>query len=76
MLNFNQFLECKLLDILEALSIAAGFSFIEIDGKYIINTISQTQYFAETLELTDFSDVNSEPLEQIIDFEIGERNGS
>ena len=71
MLNFNQFLECKLLDILEALSIAAGFSFVEIDGKYIINIISQTQYFAETLELTDFSDVNSEPLEQIIDFEIG-----
>ena len=31
MQNFNQFLKCKLLDILEALSIAAGFSFTEID---------------------------------------------
>ena len=31
MLNFNQFLKCKLLDILEALSIVARFSFVEID---------------------------------------------
>ena len=72
MLNFNQFLKCKLLDILEALSIAAGFSFTEIDGKYFVSVISQTQYFAGTIELTNFSDVNNEPIEQVIDFEIGD----
>lgn len=72
MLNFNQFLKCKLLDILEALSIAAGFSFVEIDGKYFISMIDQTQYFAGTIELTNFSDVNNEPIEQIVDFEIGD----
>ncbi len=72
MLNFNQFLKCKLLDILEALSIVAGFSFVEIDGKYNISVIDQTQYFAGTIELANFSDVNNEPIEQIIDFEIGD----
>lgn len=72
MLNFNQFLKCKLLDILEALSIAAGFSFVEIDGKYFVSVIDQTQYFAGTIELANFSDVNNEPIEQIIDFEIGD----
>ena len=70
MLNFNQFLKCKLMDILEALSIVAGFSFVEIDGKYNISVIDQTQYFAGTVELTNFTDVNNEPIEQIIDFEI------
>jgi hypothetical protein len=73
MLNFNTNLQGKLMDVLEALSIAAGFSFIEIDGKYYINTINQTQYFSGTLELTNFSDVNYEPVEQIIDFEIGDQ---
>ncbi len=72
MLKFNQFLKCKLLDILEALSIVAGFSFVEIDGKYFISVIDQTQYFAGTIELTNYSDVNNEPIEQIIDFEIGD----
>jgi len=72
MLNFNQFLKCKLMDILEALSIAAGFSFVEIDGKYNISVIDQTRYFAGTIELTNYSDVNNEPIEQIIDFEIGD----
>lgn len=72
MLNFNQFLKCKLLDILEALSIVERFSFVEIDGKYNVSIIDQTQYFAGTIELTDFSDVNYEPIEQIIDFEIGD----
>jgi len=72
MLNFNQFLKCKLLDILEALSIAAGFIFTEIDGKYFVIVISQTQHFIGTIELTNFSDVNNEPIEQVIDFEIGD----
>ena len=72
MLNFNRFLKCKLLDILEALSIVAGFSFTEIDGKYFINVIDQTCYFAGTIELANFSDVNNEPIEQIVDFEIGD----
>ena len=72
MLNFNQFLKCKLMDILEALSIVARFSFVEIDGKYFISIIDQTQYFAGTIELTNYSDVNNEPIEQIIDFEIGD----
>lgn len=72
MLNFNQFLKCRLLDILEALSIVARFSFVEIDGKYFISIIDQTQYFPGTIELTNFSDVNNEPIEQIIDFEIGD----
>lgn len=72
MLNFNTKLKGKLMDILEALSIVAGFSFIEIDGKYFISNLASTQYFADTLELTNFSDVNCEPIEQIIDFEIGD----
>ena len=72
MANFNQFLKCKLMDILEALSIVARFSFVEIDGKYFISIIDQTQYFAGTIELTNYSDVNNEPIEQIIDFEIGD----
>lgn len=72
MLNFNQFLECKLLDILESLSIAVGISFIEIDNKYIISTIPFVQYMGTPIELTDFTDVNNEPIEQIIDFEIGD----
>lgn len=72
MSSFNTNLQGKLMDILEALSIVAGFSFIEIDGKYFINTIGNTQYFADTLELTNYSDVNNEPIEQIVDFEIGD----
>jgi len=70
--SFNTNLQGKLMDILEALSIVAGFSFVEIDGKYFINTINQIQYFADIIELTNFSDVNCEPIEQIIDFEIGD----
>jgi hypothetical protein len=72
MKNFNQFLPGKLMDILEALSICAGFSFVEVDGKYVISTINSTSYFASTIELSNFSDVNYEPIEQIIDFEIGD----
>lgn len=72
MMNFKQFLPGKLMDILEALSIVAGFSFVEIDGKYFISTINAILNFADTIELTDFSDVNYEPIEQIIDFEIGD----
>jgi hypothetical protein len=72
MKNFNQFLPGKLMDILEALSIVAGFSFVEVDGKYVISTINSTSYFASTIELSNFSDVNYEPIEQIIDFEIGD----
>ena len=60
------------MDILEALSIVARFSFVEIDGKYFISVIDQTQYLTGTIELTNFSDVNYEPIEQIIDFEIGD----
>lgn len=71
MKNFNQFLPGKLMDILEALSIC-GFSFVEVDGKYVIGTINSTSYFASTIELSNFSDVNYEPIEQIIDFEIGD----
>jgi len=71
MKNFNQFLHGKLMDILEALSICAGFSFVEIDGKYFISTINSTSNFASTIELSKFSDVNYEPIEQIVDFEIG-----
>lgn len=72
MKNFNQFLHGKLMDVLEALSICARFSFFETDGKYFIGTISTTSYFANTIELSNFSDVNYEPIEQIIDFEIGD----
>jgi len=72
MLNFNTNLEGKLMDILEALSIVAGFGFVEIDDKYFISTINLTQYFADEIELTNFSDVNYEPIEQIVDFEIGD----
>ncbi len=72
MSNFSTHLKGKLMDILEALSIVAGFSFVEIDGKYNVGVIDQTQYFAGMLELTNYSDVNNEPIEQIVDFEIGD----
>jgi hypothetical protein len=72
MSNFNTKLQGKLMDVLEALSIVAGFSFIEIDGKYYIGTINSIANFADIIELSSFSDVNYEPIEQIIDFEIGD----
>ncbi len=72
MLNFNQFLECKLLDILEALSIVVNSGFIEIDNKYRIISIPSVKFSGTPIELTDFTDVNYEPIEQIIDFEIGD----
>lgn len=72
MLNFNTNLRGKLMDILEALSICAGFSFIEIDGRYYFGVINQPDAWASTLELSNFSDVNYEPIEQFIDFEIGD----
>ena len=59
------------MDILEALSIT-GFSFIEIDNKYTISMIKVVKDLGEPIEITDFSDVNSEPIEQIIDLEIGD----
>lgn len=72
MMSINECLKGKLMDVLETLSIVAGFSFVEIDGKYYVSTINSTQYFADTIELSNFSDVNYEPIEQLIDFEIGD----
>jgi len=72
MLNFNQFLKCKLMDILEAFSIVANSGLIEIDNKYRIISIPSVKFSGEPIELTNFSNVNYEPIEQIIDFEIGD----
>ncbi len=72
MLNFSTSLKGKLMDILEAFSIVANSGFIEIDNKYRIISIPSVKFSGEPIELTVFSDVNYEPIEQIIDFEIGD----
>ena len=72
MLNFSTSLQGKLMDILEAFSIVTNSGFIEIDNKYRIISIPSVKFSGEPIELTDFSDVNYEPIEQIIDFEIGD----
>jgi hypothetical protein len=72
MLNFSTSLQGKLMDILEAFSIVANSGFIEINNKYRIISIPSVKFSGEPIELTDFSDVNYEPIEQIIDFEIGD----
>ena len=72
MLNFSTSLKGKLMDILEAFSIVANSGFIEIDNKYRIIGIPSVKFSGEPIELTEFSDVNNEPIEQIIDFEIGD----
>ncbi|NLK56578.1 MAG: hypothetical protein GX292_03385 [Bacteroidales bacterium] len=72
MSNFSTSLKGKLMDILEAFSIVTNSGFIEIDNKYRIISIPSVKFSGEPIELTDFSDVNYEPIEQIIDFEIGD----
>ena len=60
------------MDVLEAFSIVENSGFIEIDNKYRIISIPSVEFSGTPIELTDFSDVNYEPIEQIIDFEIGD----
>ena len=72
MLNNSQRLPAKIMDVMEALSILEGFVFVEIDVKYFFTTLQILNSFAEEIELTNFTDVNYEPVEQIVDFEIGE----
>jgi hypothetical protein len=72
MLNFSTSLKGKLMDILEAFSIVENSAFIEIDNKYRIISIPSVKFSGEPIELTNFADVNYEPIEQIIDFEIGD----
>ncbi|NLA23927.1 MAG: hypothetical protein GX879_03070, partial [Bacteroidales bacterium] len=55
-----------------ALSIVEAISFLETDNKYTINTLYLAGLMGSPIELTDFSDVNNEPIEQIIDLEIGD----
>jgi hypothetical protein len=72
MLNFSTSLKGKLIDILEAFSIVTYSGFIEINNKYRIISIPSIKFSGEPIELTEFTDVNNEPIEQIVDFEIGD----
>jgi hypothetical protein len=72
MLNNSKRLPAKIMDVMEAISILEGFVFVEIDGKYFFTTLQALNWFTEEIELTNFTDVNYEPVEQIVDFEIGE----
>lgn len=72
MSNFSTSLQGKLMDILEAFSIVANSGLIEIDNKYRIISIPSVKFSGTPIELTNFSDVNYEPIEQIVDFEIGD----
>jgi hypothetical protein len=72
MLNNSIRLPAKIMDVMEALSILEGFVFVEIDVKYFFTTQQVLNLFAEEIELANFTDVNYEPVEQIVDFEIGE----
>ncbi len=72
MFNNSLRLPAKIMDVMEALSILEGFAFVEIDVKYFFTTLPILNSFVEEIELTNFTDVNYEPVEQIVDFEIGE----
>lgn len=72
MLNNSKRLPAKIMDVMEAISILEGFVFVEIDVKYFFTTLQALNWFTEEIELTNFTDVNYEPVEQIVDFEIGE----
>ena len=72
MLNDSKRLPAKIMDVMEALSILEGFVFVEIGVKYYFTALQFLNSFAEEIELTNFTDVNYEPVEQIVDFEIGE----
>lgn len=72
MLSINEYLKGKLMDVIEAMSIVAGLSFIEVNETYFLSSINIVRMFGTPVELTNFSDLNYEPIEQIIDFEIGD----
>lgn len=72
MLSINEYLKGKLMDVIEAMSIVAGLSFIEVNETYFLNSINIVRMFGTPIELTEYTDVNYEPIEQIIDFEIGD----